>query len=83
MRQPKAAIVNRCLVAPLGVGHLVKNEPALVGEAVALGLDGDVVPEFVAQLEDERFDGRFGLTLHRLFLVRQDVTQLPRTTTGK
>ena len=50
-------MANRCLVVPLDVGQTVKIEPALVGEAVTLELDGDVVLEFVAEGEDEGFGG--------------------------
>ena len=47
------------------VGQLVGLDPAAAGKTVAFELDGDVVLQAVAQLEDEGFDGAFGWLVHR------------------
>ncbi len=51
---------HRRVVVP-DVGQLFGLDPAAAGVAVAPELDGDVVLQGVAQLEDEGFDGAFGL----------------------
>jgi len=56
--------LNGGLVVPLDVGQARKRQPALAGKAVALELDGDFVLQFVAQREDQEFDGLFGLVVH-------------------
>ena len=51
------------------MGQLLGLDPAPAGVAVAPELDVNIVLQGVAQLEDNGFDGSFGLLVHRVPLL--------------